>query len=430
MKTVFAAIQWVAFMLASSIVAPIAIADLFGLTGEDAANFVQRTVFIFALAGLLQIFFGHKLPINEAPAGLWWGVFTIYAGFSTTLFSSAGETLQALQGALIASGLLFILLSMAGLIDKISKMFTPAVIGIYLLLLVIQLSKSFLNGMLGVGYVSEKVDLKIAALSFVTVLLTFYFTRHKLSIVRQYAVLISLAVGWILFAVFGAIKPNTYTPVQIFNMPQIFVYGRPTFDSGMIITAVFVTLLLLTNLIASIRVVELAVQSIIKKEAKTNLRASGYITGISQMLGGVFSAVGPVPLSGASGFIATSKVAAKLPFIIGSLLLILSSFMPSVMNFLASIPVPVGYSVMFVVFTSMIGMAFLEIEKEEESNRVRTVVGISLLGGVGVMFVPASAFTGLPPIVVSLLNNGLIFGSILSIITDQWTKFIYKRKQY
>lgn len=429
MKTIFAAIQWVAFMLASSIVAPIALADLFGLTGEDAASFVQRTVFIFALAGLLQIFFGHKLPINEAPAGLWWGVFAIYAGFSTTLFSSASETLQALQGALIASGVLFIILSIAGLIDKISKLFTPAVIGIYLLLLVIQLSKSFLNGMLGVGYVSERVDLKIAALSFVTVLLTFYFTRHKLDIVRQYAVLVSLAAGWILFAVFGAIKPNTYTPDQIFTVPQIFVYGRPSFDSGMIMTSVFVTLLLLTNMIASIKVVEIAVHSLIEKKAKTNLRAAGYMTGISQILGGVFSAVGPVPLSGAAGFIATSKIAAKLPFIIGSLLLIASSFIPSVMNFLASIPVPVGYSVMFVVFTSMIGMAFLEIEKEEEANRVRTVIGISLLGGVGVMFVPASAFTGLPPIVVSLLNNGLIFGSVLSIITDQWTKIIYKRKQ-
>ncbi|MFJ7976601.1 purine/pyrimidine permease [Peribacillus sp. JNUCC 23] len=429
MKTIFAAIQWVAFMLASSIVAPIALADLFGLTGEDAASFVQRTVFIFALAGLLQIFFGHKLPINEAPAGLWWGVFAIYAGFSTTLFSSASETLQALQGALIASGVLFIILSIAGLIDKISKLFTPAVIGIYLLLLVIQLSKSFLNGMLGVGYVSERVDLKIAALSFVTVLLTFYFTRHKLDIVRQYAVLVSLAAGWILFAVFGAIKPNTYAPDQIFTVPQIFVYGRPSFDSGMIMTSVFVTLLLLTNMIASIKVVEIAVHSLIEKKAKTNLRAAGYMTGISQILGGVFSAVGPVPLSGAAGFIATSKIAAKLPFIIGSLLLIASSFIPSVMNFLASIPVPVGYSVMFVVFTSMIGMAFLEIEKEEEANRVRTVIGISLLGGVGVMFVPASAFTGLPPIVVSLLNNGLIFGSVLSIITDQWTKIIYKRKQ-
>ncbi|MFJ5625375.1 purine/pyrimidine permease [Peribacillus loiseleuriae] len=428
MKTIFAAIQWVAFMLASSIVAPIAIADLFGLTGEDAASFVQRTVFIFALAGLLQIFFGHKLPINEAPAGLWWGVFVIYAGFSTTLFQSAGETLQALQGALIASGVLFILLSMAGLIDKISRLFTPAVIGIYLLLLVIQLSKSFLNGMLGVGYVNERVDLKIATLSFVTVLLTFYFTRHKLNIVRHYAVLISLAVGWILFAIFGAIKPNPYTPDQIFTVPQIFVYGRPTFDSGMIITSVLVTLLLLTNMIASIKVVELAVQSLTEKKVKTNLRASGLITGISQILGGGFSAVGPVPLSGAAGFIATSKVAAKLPFIIGSLLLIASSFVPSVMNFLASIPTPVGYSVMFVVFTSMIGMAFLEIEKEKEATRVRNVIGISLLGGVGVMFVPASAFTGLPPVVVSLLNNGLIFGSMLSIITDQWTKFIYKRK--
>ena len=148
MRTLLSAIQWMAFIIAGSIVAPIAIADLFQLNNLETTGLVQRTMFVLGISGLLQAMFGHRMPINEGPAGLWWGVFTIYAGLSTTLFSSSFETLQALEGAMIISGVVFFLLSLFKLIDKLAKLFTPVVSGIYLLLLVIQLSGSFLNGMM------------------------------------------------------------------------------------------------------------------------------------------------------------------------------------------------------------------------------------------------------------------------------------------
>jgi len=428
MKNVVSAFQWVAFVMASSIVAPIAVADLFGLSGADAAEFVQRTIFVLGVAGLLQVTLGHRLPINEGPAGLWWGVFALYAGMSTTLFATATETLQALQGAMLMSGVLFILLSMAGLIDKISKLFTPVVTGIYILLLVMQLSKSFLNGMLGVGYTGPGVDLKIAALSLVTVLFTFYVTRHKLEAIRQYGVLISLVLGWLLFAVFGAAKPITSSDQSIISLPKMFVFGEPHFDFGMIMTSIFVTLLLLTNMIASVRVVENLMKSLGISQNKVSLKKGGFITGVNQLIGGAFSAIGPVPISGAAGFIATTRITSRLPFILGAILVIGFSLFPAIMNVFSSLPVPVGYSVTFVVFASMIGMAFSDFDKEADSARVRSVIGVSLLCGVGVMFVPSEAFKGIPPIVTSLLSNGLIFGTIVAIMTDQWLQFLSKKR--
>lgn len=428
MKNLVSAFQWVAFVMASSIVAPIAVADLFGLSGADAAEFVQRTIFVLGVAGLLQVTLGHKLPINEGPAGLWWGVFALYAGMSTTLFATATETLQALQGAMLMSGVLFILLSLAGLIDKISKLFTPVVTGIYILLLVMQLSKSFLNGMLGVGYNSSGVDLKIAALSLVTVLFTFYVTRHKVDAIRQYGVLIALMFGWALFALFGAAKPITSSHQSMISLPKMFVFGEPHFDFGMIMTSIFVTLLLLTNMIASVRVVENLMKSLGIIQTKVSLKKGGFVTGVNQLIGGVFSAIGPVPISGAAGFIATTRITSRLPFILGAVLIIGFSLFPSIMNIFSSLPVPVGYAVTFVVFASMIGMAFSDFDKEADSARVRSVIGVSLLCGVGVMFVPSEAFKGISPIVTSLLSNGLIFGTIVAIMTDQWLLFISKKR--
>ena len=85
MRQGIAGFQWMAFMVAGSIVAPIAIANLFGLSPEESAGFVQRTMFILGAAGLLQGLFGHRLPINEGPAGLWWA-FVLYGGLAPLCF--------------------------------------------------------------------------------------------------------------------------------------------------------------------------------------------------------------------------------------------------------------------------------------------------------------------------------------------------------
>lgn len=314
MKTSLSAIQWMAFIIAGSIVAPIAIADIYHLNTTETAGLVQRTMFVLGVSGLLQASIGHRMPINEGPAGLWWGVFTIYAGLSTTLFSSEIETLQALEGAMIISGLVFFLLSLFKLIEKLALLFTPVVSGIYLLLLVIQLSGSFLNGMMGLGNGKIQVDLSIALFSIVLVALTFYLSRHRIKWVSQYSILLSLAAGWVLFSLFGLGEGMNSYKGPAFALPEVFAFGAPVFDSGLMVTSVFITFLLITNMLASIRVTG----QVLKEKGDIDLvfryRASGFTAGVNQVLGGIFSAIGSVPISGAAGFIATTGITRLLPF--------------------------------------------------------------------------------------------------------------------
>ncbi|PLR74438.1 purine/pyrimidine permease [Bacillus sp. UMB0728] len=428
MKVGFSALQWMAFMVAGTIVAPIAIADLFGLNPAEAAGLVQRTIFVLGISSLLQGFFGHRLPINEGPAGLWWGVFAIYAGLSTSLFSSAGETLQALEGAMLVSGAVFILLSIFKLIDRLALLFTPVVSGVYLLLLILQLSGSFFNGMLGIGYRKDGVDMPVFFFCLALVIAAFYLSKHRIRAVSQYSILISLAGGWLLFFLFGLSKEVSISGDSVISMPELFAFGPPKFDAGMTVTAVFVTLLLLTNMIASIRVADEVLKKEGEKTPSPRFKASGFVSGVNQLLGGVFSAIGPVPISGSAGFIATTKITKLIPFIIGAAIITAASFFPALMSFFASLPAPVGYSVTFVVFANMAGIAFGELDKEKETGRIRLVAGISLLAGVGAMFVPPEAFEGVSPLITSFLNNGLIFGSVIAITADQITKRVYGRQ--
>lgn len=423
MKTTISGFQWMAFMIAGSIVAPIAIADLFGLNSLETTGLVQRTMFVLGLSSLLQGLFGHRLPINEGPAGLWWGVFAIYAGLSTTLFASNIETLRGLEGAMIVSGVAFILLSVFKLIQKLASLFTPVVLGVYLLLLVMQLSGSFMNGMLGVGYRRDGVDLPIGLFSVILILFTFYLSKHRITWISQYSILISLGVGWLFFALLGFSKPIDFHTSKVIQLPSFFEFGLPIFDAGMITTAIFVTMLLLTNMIASIQVVDDVIAKEQKKKGReVSFGRAGLVSGINQLLGGAFSAIGSVPISGAAGFIATTKLTSILPFLMGSLFVLVSSLSPQIMTIFAALPTPVGYAVTFVVFANMISIAFFQFDQEKDIARIRLVIGISLLIGVGSMFVPSAAYEGVPPILTSVLNNGLVLGSLTAIIVDQLTK--------
>ena len=415
MKTFLSALQWALFILAGSLIVPISVAANYGLEGAEAIAFVQRTLFVLGFAGLLQAVFGHRLPIQEGPAGLWWGIFSLYASLGVVLFGSNSETLRVLQYAFLLSSIICIILSFLGLIDKLVRYFTPTVIGTYLFLLVAQLSGSFLKGMFGLDGQHTEVQANVFILSLIVILLSFFIM--KLPIIGQYSVLFSIIFGWILFACFGLSNP--VTPVtDIIRLPSLFVFGYPRIEWNMAITVIFVTLLLLTNMLASIRVVQKVVSKYEKDAVHDRFKQAGVITGINQLLGGLFSAIGPVAISGSAGFIATTNIYKRLPFMLGSGFIIVISIFPKITSFFAAIPVAVGYAAIYPVFASMIGLAFREYDTVEDRERLFRVAGLSLFTGIGVMFVPPQAFSTLPPFLASFLSNGLVLGSVMAILLE------------
>lgn len=419
MKQLAGGIQWAVFLMASSIAAPIAIAHVFGMDSGDTALFLQRTIFVLGAACLLQAFLGHKLPINEGPAGLWWGIFVVYAGMVGVFYSTPHDALQALQSGMLYSGVLFIILAAAGVITKMKKLFTPAITFTYLMLLILQLSGTFIKGMAGVETAADVIDLRVAAGSLLVLILTFVAMGNKREWVSKYAVLLSIIAGWAIFAVIGRAPRVEMGTGQIVELPKMFVYGPPVWDGGVAVTAVFITLLLIANMLASIRVMENLLKQKFSMQVEDRVRQGSFVSGINHLLSGVFSAIGPVPISGAAGFVSTTGMATMLPFIVGSALIVVITFFPAIMAVFAALPAPVAYAVTFAIFTKMVSMAFSELDEDEEKERARKAVAIGLMTGVGIMFVPSASFAQLPAVLASVLSNGLITGTIVAIIIEQ-----------
>jgi xanthine/uracil permease len=420
MKNMVGGLQWAIFLIASSIAAPIAIAQVFGMDVPETALFIQRTIFIVGIASMIQAFIGHLLPINEGAAGLWWGVFVVYAGMVGVMYPTAGDSLQALQSGMIYSGLIFILLALLGVVTKMKKLFTPVVTFTYLMLLILQLSGTFIKGMFGIEEKGEPIDGTVLLGSIIVVLITLFTLNHRLKWVSRYSVLISIGSGWLIFLMLGKTHDVSSHTSQLIELPGMLVYGMPVWDSGMLVTSIFITLLLIANMMASIRVMESLLKNTFSMDVPDRVKQGSIASGINHLLSGLFSSIGPVPISGAAGFVGATKMVSIKPFVIGSGIVIAITLFPDIMALFAALPAPVAYAVTFVIFTKMVEMAFRELAVASDENQAYKVAAFGLMIGVGLMFVPTESLSELPDVVATILSNGLITGTIIAIAIEQF----------
>jgi xanthine/uracil permease len=141
-------------------------------------------------------------------------------------------------------------------------------------------------------------------------------------------------------------------------------------------------------------------------------------TGISDLLAGLGATVGFVPYSAGAGLVSLTRVASRLPFILFAMVMLLLGLLPPVGAFLASIPEPVGYSVLLASFCQMLGIGFKDYARLKFEGRDYFVVGLPILVGSGLMSLPPGVFAGIPAMARYVLGNGFIAGMLLCLLLE------------
>lgn len=414
-RTIAYAAQWLIFTLANSAVVPIVVGNALGLDQSGIASLAQRTFFVQALASFLQVSFGHRLPIIEGPSGMWWGIFITLAAMAPGLGKPLAILRTDLEFGVIITGLILVAIGFSGLIGRTLKLFTPAVTGSVLVLLGLQLSGTFVRGMLGITSSHGQVDLKSSIISLVVVAIVVGFSLKAKGFLSSIAILVGIAVGWILAALAGVSHGVAWGYGAMIAFPQVFAWGRPTFDLGIVLTCVLTGLLVLSNLVASILAMERVLETELPKRSYDRGVA---LTGLSDILSGMGATVGLVPYSAGAGMVSLTKVASRLPFIVFAGALLVMGLLPQVGAFLSSIPEPVGYSAIMASFCQMVGFGLKDYARMKLTPRDYFVVGLPLLFGTGLMFLPAGAFQGAPALVSYILGNGFIAGMLLCMLLE------------
>jgi len=209
--TALAGIQWLFFMFANIVVIPISIGQAFHLPPAVVTASLERAFIYTGIACILQAVVGHRLPLLEGPAGLWWGVILSLAAST----QAAGQSLQTLGGNLeagiIISGLLICLLGLVGVGWWLRRLFTPVVTSTFYFLLAAQLSAIFFKGMIGLTYGSS-IQPGVALLSLGLVILVLALSIWGPGLVSNFALLIGIIVGWIAFRLLFASQSSELVP--------------------------------------------------------------------------------------------------------------------------------------------------------------------------------------------------------------------------
>ena len=363
-------LQWFIFLLANSIALPIVVGGLFHLTTEEIFYLMQRTFFVVGISSFLQGWLGHRLPIADGPAGSWVGVFTVLA------YATAGQ-------------------------DQLR----------------LQLSGVFLKGMLGITATISQIDGFTAMIAFSIFLFVIILSNFGKGFVKSYAVLIGLISGWIIFLIAGKVTiPSQVT--HFVQLPHIFAWGLPKWNTGMAVSSFVMVCILVSNTVAAIIAINQATIHKATIEQK-QLKDGTWVGGISHLISSVFSTVGVVPLPATAGFIRLTKQKYIRSFLMACALLVVMSLFPSIIRYLASLPSAVASAVLMASFVQLIGIGFNNIKQVPMSERNVTILGVAVLFGSGVMFLPSGALQSLPSVMQYIFGNGLFVGTVVSILLEQ-----------
>jgi len=414
-KTAIYSFQWVIFSLTVCAVIPGVVGTGLGLNPEEISSFIQRTFFFCGLFSIIQLYFGHRLPLFEGIGGMWYNVLIIIGVVAPQIGKPLAEVRGSIVFAMLVVGAIYILLGYFHLLNKIMVIFTPAVKGTFFLLMGLQISGSIMRGMLGTWPHGGTINPPGVLLFIGVAGLIIWISLKQKGFLQSIGIFIGAMAGWLIAIVTGISKPPVLSRALI-SLPELLPWGPPQFDPGLFTILLVVGFFTLSNLVTSIGTFS---ELVGRNATERDYNNATIITGIGNIFAGLFALIGFVPFASSIGFARVTGVAARRPFLFGAIILMLLGLFPVVGSLFVAIPPQVGFVVILIMFCQLLSVAFDEYRKITFDNRNGFIVGISVLLGVGIMFIPAEAMALMPLFIKSFVGNGLTVGLIICVLLEQ-----------
>ncbi len=287
-----AGIQWLFFMFANIVVIPISIGYAFHQPPAVITASLERAFIYTGIACILQALIGHRLPLMEGSAGLWWGVILSLAASA----QAAGQSLAALGGTLavgiILSGLIIMALGLCGLGWWLRRLFPPIVTSAFYFLLGAQLCEIFFKGMLGLS-TSAQIQPGFALLSLALVALVLILSIWGRGLLSNFALLAGIIVGWVAFLLLFPGSAPGLAPAD-HALFAIFPWGGLTLNIGLLVTIVLTGLISLSNTYAALEGAKTLLASDV---SPAQYRRSLIVTGFNSVVAGILASYPTRPMS-------------------------------------------------------------------------------------------------------------------------------------
>ncbi|GLX66799.1 uracil/xanthine transporter [Paenibacillus glycanilyticus] len=414
-----AGMQWLFFIFTNTVMVPLSIGHALGLAPEDIASSMQRSFILTGVLCIVQAVWGHRYALMDGPAGVWWGLVLSICASAPAMGMDVGTVAASLSSGFILSSAIVIVLALSGFLNVLKRIFTPMVMGVFLLLLTFQLANTFFQGMIGYDQ-GGKWDLKMAALSlFIIIVVALIHLKGK-GKWGQFSLLGGIIIGWTLYAILFGSSSRMGTAGGSNGIWHWLPWGTPGFEPGIIMVGLLAGLVNMTNTLTSLT----AAGRLFKREAtnKQFVRSILFTNGFSILAG----CLGLIPFgtfASSIGFLENTKVLRRAALIAGSMMFIIVGIFPALGGWLSTLPLSVGNAVLFVAYLQMFGTAIRSFQGTTFNAKTIYRVALPVLTGISIMNIPASAFAEFPPLLTPILSNGLIIGVILAIILENLVRW-------
>lgn len=401
-------IQHLLAMYAGAILVPLIIGGALKFNATQLTYLVSIDIMMCGIATLLQVVRGKAFGI-----GLPLVLGCTFTAVTPIIGIGVKYGLGAIYGAIIASGLIVVLIS--GIFGKLVKFFPPIVTGSVVTIIGITLIPVAINnagGGQGAPNFGSASNISLAFGTLFAIILLYRFTK---GFTRSIAILIGLVLGTVVAAFMGMVD---FAPVKNAAWGQIvtpFYFASPEFKIEPIITMTLVALVSLVESTGSY----FALSNMTNTPINDKALARGYRSeGLASIIGGIFNSFPYTAFSQNVGLVQMTGVKNRSVIVITGVLLVLLGFLPKVAALTTIIPTSVLGGAMIAMFGMVISQGIKMLGaavSESEGNAM--IIACSVGMGLGVTVVP-DIFKVLPESVRILTSNGIVAGSLTAIVLN------------
>lgn len=399
-------LQWFAVTIPVIIIIGKVAAGLHAHSPADEISYIQKLSFVMAAALLLELTAGHRLPLIIGPSTV------LLIG----IIASRGFGAASIYSSILLGGVLLFVLSITGLFAHLKKFFTTRVVAVVLLLIAFTMTPTIMA--LVVSPQSGSGPLANIIFSLAMIFSMFFLYSVLKDIWRSTLIIWAMAAGSIIY--FSLFPAGPLFKFHEFPLAGGFLrdFTLPlSLDAGVVISFVFCYLALAVNDLGSIQ----SLNELLKPEGeKQRITRGMLVTGLANVAAGFLGVIGPVNFSLSPGVIISTRCASRAALFPTAALLLLLSFSPALLSLLGNVPPAViGCVLVYILCAQVVaGLSVISEPGKPPSFETGLVIGLPLILGTVIAFLPAEVLATFPTILRPVLGNGFVVGVLAALIME------------
>lgn len=418
----FAAFQHLLAIIVPIITPGYLICKAAGLDGQNTAMVLSMSLLVSGIATFIQCKkvgpFGAGLLIVQGTSFNF--VVPLQAGAAAMAAAgvSPHSIMATIFGAVMAGSL--IEMGVSRILPFVGRMITPLVTGIVVLIIGLSLIKEGLVSM-GGGYAALTdgtfATLENLALSCSVFFLIILFNRLPVTWLRSSAIVLALAVGYILAAFLGRLDFSGVGQSPAFAVPSPLHFGLQ-FSWSLFVPLIIIYLVTSLEAVGDITATsKISGEPVQGKTWMKRIKGGVLVNGANSLLGGFLNTFPSSVFAQNNGIIQLTGIASRYVGLwIAGILVVMGCF-PKIAGLVQAMPEPVLGGAAMVMFGSVAASGINILAGVKLDRRALLIIAASLSVGVGLPQVPQFV-SHLPGFIGDILKSGLAAGGICAILMN------------